>query len=108
MVSREDDLWIATFGDVTRYIRGRMNSVINAEKKGRNITVNLTNNLDATKYYIPLTLKTYIPSNWKSVTVKQGKNEYTIEQEKDNDGYYVLYQAMPDAGEIILNRLSKN
>ncbi len=102
MKSREDDLWIATFGDVTKYIRERMNSVINTEKKGRKITVDITHTLDTTMYNIPLTLKTYIPSKWQEVQVTQGETETTVRQQQDSAGYYVLYQAIPNFGEVNL------
>jgi peptidoglycan/xylan/chitin deacetylase (PgdA/CDA1 family) len=102
MKSKEDDLWIATFGDVTKYMRERMNSVINTEIKGRKITIDITNNLDTTMYNIPLTIKTYIPLKWKEVTVQQGNTETTVQQMQDITGYYVQYQAIPNFGEVNL------
>ncbi len=103
MRSKEDDLWIATFGDVTKYIRERMNSVINTKKKGRKITVDITHTLDTTMYNIPLTVKTYIPSRWEKVSVKQGENESTVYQMQDSTGYYVLYQAIPNFSKVSLS-----
>ena len=101
--SKEDDLWIATFGDVARYIRERMNSTVNTEKKGGKITVNITNTLDTTMYDIPVTLKTYVPSKWKDVQVVQDNRETTVSQQRDSSGYYVLYHAIPNFGSIILS-----
>lgn len=45
MKSKEDDLWIATFGDVTKYIRERMNSEINTETTVQQMQ-------DSTGYYV--------------------------------------------------------
>jgi len=100
MKSKEDDLWIATFGDVTKYIRERMNSEINTEIKNRNITVDIKHNLDTTMYNIPLTVKTYIPSKCKKVKVIQGQTETTVQQMQDSTGYYVQYQAIPNFSEV--------
>jgi peptidoglycan/xylan/chitin deacetylase (PgdA/CDA1 family) len=100
--SKEDDLWIATFGDVTKYIRERMNTVIDTEKKGREITVDVKNTLDTTMYNIPLTLKTYVPSKWKDVLVIKDNRETTVDQLHDSSGYYVLYQAIPNFGKVTL------
>ena len=102
--SQEDDLWIGTFGDVARYIRERMNSTVNTEKKGGKITVNITNTLDTTMYDIPVTLKTYVPSKWKDVQVVQDNRETTVSQQRDSTGYYVLYHAIPNFGSIILSK----
>jgi len=104
MKAREDDLWIATFGDVARYIRERMNSTLVTEKKGRNIVTNVTNSLDTAFYNIPLTVKTYVPRGWKEVSVMQGEKAITVQQKTDERGSYVLYPALPGKGEIILAR----
>jgi peptidoglycan/xylan/chitin deacetylase (PgdA/CDA1 family) len=101
--SKEDNLWIATFGDVTKYMRERMNSDIKTEKKSREITVDITNTLDTTMYNIPLTLKTYIPSRWKDVQVVQDNSEATVNQQQDSTGYYILYHAIPNIGKVTLS-----
>ena len=103
MKSKEDDLWIATFQDVTKYMRERMNSVINTEKKGSKITVDITNTLGTTMYNIPLTVKTYIPSKWENVKVMQDENVTTVPQKQDSTGYYVLYYATPNIGIVTLS-----
>ena len=68
----EDKSWIATFGDVTKYMRERMNAKVNAKMKGNNIEVDLTHSLDKSMYNLPLTLRTMVPSSWTKATVKQG------------------------------------
>ncbi len=93
---REDKLWVATFADVTKYMRQRMNAKVQGELKENIITVNLTHSLDKTLYHLPLTLKTYVPANWKTIKVKQGTKEQQIQPEKDAKGTFVLYQALPN------------
>lgn len=96
--AREDKLWVATYADVTKYMRQRMNAKVQAQEKENNITVNLTHSLDKSLYNLPLTLKTYVPAGWKTVKVKQGKKEQQVQPQKDAKGTYVLYQALPNTG----------
>ena len=98
--SKDGDLWIATFADATKYMRERMSSTIKTAEKDGKITVTLTHSLDKTMYDIPLTLKTYVSSNWKGVQVKQGRENKHIRPQRDAKGSYVLYQAYPNTGAV--------
>jgi peptidoglycan/xylan/chitin deacetylase (PgdA/CDA1 family) len=98
----QDKLWVATFGDVTKYMREREGAKLqNSEKNGK-IVVTLTHSLNKNMYNIPLTLKTYVLPNWKKVKVKQGKHSQQPETTKDDKGTYVLYQAYPNEGAATL------
>jgi len=96
--SKEKDIWVATFGDVARYVRERMSAKVKVDKEKNKILVNLTCALDPKMYDVPLTLKTYVSSNWKNVLVKQKDNKQHLQTEKDGDGIYILYQAIPNKG----------
>lgn len=98
--SKDGDLWIATFADATKYMRERMSSTVKTAEKDGKITVTLTHSLDKTMYDIPLTLKTYVSSNWKEVQVKQGRESKRIRPQRDAKGSYVLYQAYPNTGAV--------
>ena len=99
---RDDKLWIATFGDVARYIREREHATINSSEKDGKIIVSLTHSLSKTDYDLPLTLKTYIPSTWSRVTVTQGTNQKTVDAQHDEKGSYILYQAEPNTTYTLL------
>ncbi len=102
IVSKENSLWVATFGDVTKYMREREHAEIkNIEKSGK-ITIILSHSLDENMYDLPLTLKTYVPSAWKQVKVKQGKQNINVAVKKDGKGSYIIYQANPDKNPITL------
>jgi hypothetical protein len=98
--SNENNIWVATFGDVARYVRERMSSDVKADEEKNKITVNLTHSLDHQTYDLPLTLKTYVSPDWKYVLVKQNGKEQKVVSQKDADGSYVLYKAVPNAGTI--------
>lgn len=111
--AREPQLWIATFGDVTKYIRERehahvqttanyINSGGNVSYTNDPIKVTLTHTLDKAQYDLPLTLKTYIPSQWTKVTVTQNKKVQNPTIQRDAEGPYILYQLTPNSTPAIL------
>ncbi len=101
--SKEDKLWIATFGDATKYMREREHATIKSEEKDGKINVSLTHSLDKTMYDLPLTLKTYVPDKWSKVTVNQGTNTKTVEVQHDEKGGFVLYQVEPNTTNALLS-----
>lgn len=104
MKSKEDDIWIATFGDVTKYIRERMNTkVLSATEKGK-FVITLEHALNQELYNLPLTLKTYVPRKWKSAVIKQGAENKSYPVLQDEQGKYLQYQAYPNAGIIEISR----
>lgn len=104
--SKESEVWVATFGDVTKYMRERKSAVIKTSVQQDSIKVNITSDLDPKVYNIPLTLKTYIPSSWKEIRLykkEKGTNLSDLKIEKDKMGSYVLYDVMPGEGEVVLS-----
>lgn len=100
--SSENRLWVATFGDVAKYIRERMNSRVEAiSKKGR-LTVNLSAGLGK-EYDYPLTLKTYLSGSPDKLQIMQGQNEIGFTPGKDDRGNYVMYRSVPGSGDLILS-----
>lgn len=97
---KEDRLWVATFKDVTKYIRERMNATISSDTKDDKITVTLSHSLDKEMYDLPLTLKTYLPSEWNRVSVMQGERVNQVRTGSDEGGTYILYQASPNKGTV--------
>ena len=103
--SKENDLWVATFADASRYIQTRMNTTVSASQKGETINIRLTNSLNKKLYDIPLTLKTYVNPEWKEVNVKQGKSVAKVTVQHEGSAAFVMYQAMPGKGTVVLTRL---
>jgi peptidoglycan/xylan/chitin deacetylase (PgdA/CDA1 family) len=101
---KEDKLWIATFGDATKYMREREAATVSASDKDGKINVTLTHSLDKSMYDLPLTLKTYVPDKWSSVTVSQETHSKTVDVARhDEKGNYVLYQMEPNGPNVILS-----
>ena len=99
---RENKLWIATFGDVTKYMREREHANVQEKEKAGAISISLTHSLDQTMYDLPLTLKTYVPANWNKVNVTQGTIMQKVDVQHDEKGAYVLYQLKPNTTTAIL------
>lgn len=92
----QKDLWIATFGDVARYMREKEHAKFQQGKAGDKLAIELSTTLDRTMYDLPLTLKTYVSPEWKRVWVWQGKRMQRVDAATDEKGSYVLYQAYPN------------
>jgi peptidoglycan/xylan/chitin deacetylase (PgdA/CDA1 family) len=103
--SLQKELWVATFKDVTKYIRQRMASHINVETQKDNFIITLSHDLDPTLYDYPLTLKTYIPEEWKRVSVLQNGQQVKHDIFQDDKGNFLLYRALPDKEPVYISPL---
>ena len=88
MKSKENELWIDTFRDVTKYIRARQNTQLTSTVEDQQITISLSSELDPEIYTIPLTIKAYIPEDWKQAKIN---GEEDLEIKEDESGRYVLF-----------------
>ena len=102
--SLESRVWVATFQDVTKYMRERMRGRVTTAREGNTIEVDLRHDLPAGLYDLPLTLRTSVPSGWRTVEVKQGGRTGIVGTTRDSRGDYVLYQAVPNAGPVSLTK----
>jgi len=93
---------VATFQDVTKYIRERMRSRVTVSWKGQTIEIDLRHDLPVDLYDLPLTLRTYVPAGWQSVKVIQGDRADRALTARDERGRYILYQAVPNFGTVTL------
>ena len=87
MKTTENDLWIETFRDVTKYVRARKNTKVESSIDNITITITLNSELDPMVYSVPLTIKTYLPKNW---TEAKNSNQKNLEILEDTNGSYVL------------------
>jgi peptidoglycan/xylan/chitin deacetylase (PgdA/CDA1 family) len=100
--SRQSRLWVAPFQDVTKYMREREHSQVHGARKGNAIEVVLRHDLDESLYDLPLTLKTYVPSEWSAVAARQGTSVQRLEAVRERGRASVTYQAVPNAGAVTL------
>ena len=101
---KQENVWVATFQDVTKYMRERMAATIREEKTKNGILILLKHSLYRSLYELPLTIKTYVPSSWRSVSKKQNGSTKTLQLSSDKKGKFVMFQALPNSGNITLSR----
>jgi len=87
MKTTENELWIETFRDVTKYVQARQNTTVTSTLENGKITISLDSDLDPSIYSVPLTIKTYIPDNW---TGAKNSDQKTLSIQTDAKGKYVL------------------
>ena len=102
--SFRERIWVATFQDVTKYMRERMRSRLTVTRRGQVIEVDLRHDLPLDLYDLPLTLRTYVPAGWRSIEVTQGDRASRVLTARDERGRYVLYRAVPNFGPVTLAR----
>ena len=105
IAGKSQEVWVAPFRDVTQYMRQRMNTNMTKTVNKDMISLKLESDLDPYWYRQLLTMKTYIPNYWKSVTFVQGGKTETLEVQKDAGGSFVQYNADPHGGELALNNV---
>lgn len=103
--NRGDKLWIATFGDVTKYMREREGTKIDSKFQNGKITIRLNSSLDKAVYNVPLTLKTHVPEGWKWVKVVQGNDVEKVKIVKDASGNYVLLKVFSKSTRLIVSKI---
>ena len=95
----DKDIWVAPMGHVAMYIKERKASKAQASSNGGNITVQLTHNIkdNVSNYDYPLSLRVKYDGSKAEVTQAGAKLESKI------DGGYVYFDAVPNAGEIVIS-----
>ncbi|MGQ9643759.1 MAG: polysaccharide deacetylase family protein, partial [Ignavibacterium sp.] len=102
-------VWVATIGEVTKYIRERQNynySIV--EITDSTILINLTDDLDDDIYNYPLSCFIKIPTDWEAVQFSQNNITKTLFAVSTDSGNYVLAKIIPDVGEVTLKSTSPN
>jgi hypothetical protein len=104
MKTNEKDLWIATFRDVTKYLRERKATQIQSTVKSGEIRLTQSSDLDPEVYTVPLTLKTYLPKDWKAVQITQGSAQISPQIQSDEKGNFVVYNISAKSREVQLKK----
>jgi len=105
--SRQQSVWVATFQDVAKYVRERQHGTVASYRDGEIISAVLRSDLTNVRYDLPLTLKTQVPDEWKTVEIQQGQKRQQVDVIGSNGTKYVLYQAVPNAEVVKLSRVAQ-
>jgi peptidoglycan/xylan/chitin deacetylase (PgdA/CDA1 family) len=101
--SDSNQIWVETFGNVTRYIKERENFTYSlVSSTASQIQINPADGLDDTIYNYPLTVDIVVPSNWNNVNVQQGNNNSVVSAFSDGTNTLVRVHVVPDGGVLTL------
>ena len=98
------DFWVGQFTDVAQYAQERddaslVTNVISPDE----IQYTLTDNLDDTRYYEPLTVKVRVDNAWTQIVATQGGQPLSASLILDGGEQFALVNSVPDAGVVTLS-----
>jgi oligosaccharide reducing-end xylanase len=103
--ARRSTYWVSTFGNVVRYVRERNDvTVKESSNTGDSITLQVTDTLANAIYNYPLTIRRPLPTGWLSAKVSQNGLPVTATIVKVNSVKYVMFDVVPDGGDIVLSK----
>lgn len=102
--SKEDYLWVTTFGNAIRYFKERQSAKIELIDSSFNYyKLNVTDDLPDSIYDFPLTMRIKIPDQWTQIKVLQNNINVNFQLQSDVcNNQYVVFDAIPDRGEITI------
>jgi peptidoglycan/xylan/chitin deacetylase (PgdA/CDA1 family) len=99
------NLWMATFGEVAKYMRERKASTLSVLSSGASaIQLGLTNSLDGSIYNQPLTIRSKVPSTWLRVNTVQGGSCTIVDSANEGADKVVYFDAVPNHETIVLTQ----
>lgn len=106
----DGSVWNDSFENVSKYLRERNSSTLestNVEgffKYKYNLSIDDKTIDENLKQYLnfPLTLKFKLPNGWKGAYVTQGSKTLNARLSGGTDGVYVIFDAVPQNGEIVI------
>jgi len=104
--SDSKDIWVATFGNVTKYMKERdAFTVTIVSQTTTEIKLTGTDKLDKTIYNYPLTVDISVPADWTTATVAQGTSIDTLTTFISGGTTYVRTKFIPDGGTVTLDKI---
>ncbi len=106
MNDHSKDYWVATFGNVVKYIKERnaisiSETVLNADS----LKLLVKDNLDPSIYNVPVTIRRKLPEGWNSAHVYAGKKQIKSEVSLIGNGKFVVFDVVPGQDELYLVKL---
>jgi len=98
--------WVSTFGNQAKYLRERdCVSVKENSVSKKAIKLSVGDTLSDNQWYnYPLSFRRVLPKGWKSAAATQNGKEVNSAIVSVNSVKYVQFNAVPDAGEVVLKK----
>ena len=102
---KSGELWAATFGDATKYIRERQNTTVSARFENNAVLVDMKiirkteegKYLGETYFSYPLTVEVRVPDTWKAVQYTDSGKTMTAEVYKHDGASFAMVNLTPGA-----------
>jgi len=105
--SNNNDVWVETIANVTRYIKERDDYVYSILTYNETqIKFNISDNLDNEIYNYPLSVFIKVPQSWEFALMIQGETIDTLNVFTNDSGKVVLANIIPDGGVVSLFKMS--
>jgi peptidoglycan/xylan/chitin deacetylase (PgdA/CDA1 family) len=97
-------IWVATVGNVVRYIKERENfSYVIAYTDSTKIQIVPTDILDDSIYNYPLSAKIVVPTGWKNIRISQGSKMTETTTQTDSVNTFANINIIPDGGVVTIS-----
>jgi len=97
------NLWVGTFGAAVKYTRERISATLSVLSSSRDqVMLSVTDAWDEDLYEDPLTIRSRVPSSWRTVIVEQGDRSVEKQSTWDGESRVIYYDTIPDRGVISL------
>jgi len=109
MNTHKADFWVATFGNVVKYIKER-NAVSLAETviTSDSLQLTVTDNLENTLYNVPISVRRVLPNGWENPKVYMNGTLATSTLSTINGTTYIVFDVTPDQGKVYLANTNTN
>jgi Polysaccharide deacetylase/Secretion system C-terminal sorting domain len=105
--SVDEDIWVETIANVTRYVKERdAYSYTILTYNENQIKLNLFDDLSNEIYNYPLSLFIKVPENWDSALLIQNERIDTLNVFTNDSGKVVLANIIPDDGDVSLFKMN--
>jgi hypothetical protein len=96
--------WVNNFLNVVKYIKERNDlSVSETSNIGYSITLSVTDTLNNAIYNFPITIRRPMPSGWLAAKVSQNGLPVNYSIVKVGSVKYLMFDAVPDGGDVVLS-----
>ena len=103
--ARRDELWVPTYREAFLYAQSRDTAELTpGAVAAEEIRFNLSDDMKDAVYTYPLTIKVRVNNAWDAVTATQAGRDIEKTFVLYNGSKYLLVQAVPDQGEVVLKK----
>ena len=101
---KSDSIWNGKFTEVTRYGQERDTHTLTVDDvEATSIRFTLTDEMNDMYFDFPLTVKIRIDNAWTHVVAEQNGNEVDVVIVENEGDKYILVDAVPDAGQVLVS-----